>query len=292
MAAAPTAYEHDDSPHSSPDSDVAAPEMRMEIETTATIGKLVAALAKAQHVMEGAKRDQNNPNVGKKYADLASCWEAWRPAGPPNGLALIQIPCNPRPNVVVVKTILACGEERITSTLTMPVAEAMINKDRQERGVTAQTVGSAITYARRYSFMAMVGIAPEEDDGNSASGRPNDRGANQNGGADTRGQSSTTTGSSKTATEPRKVDFGPIEVLDVRGWIERARTINLEARRKWWGSQSGARSRELWGKDAEKRVLAAMHAIENGDDIDADGVVVPKAPSDPKQAQSEPGAAG
>ena len=32
-----------------------------------------------------------------------------------------------------------------------------------------QGYGSALTYARRYSLMACVGIAPEDDDGNAAS---------------------------------------------------------------------------------------------------------------------------
>ncbi len=32
-----------------------------------------------------------------------------------------------------------------------------------------QAVGSALTYARRYSLMAIVGIASEDDDGTSAS---------------------------------------------------------------------------------------------------------------------------
>jgi hypothetical protein len=34
-----------------------------------------------------------------------------------------------------------------------------------------QGYGSALTYARRYSLMAACGIAPEDDDGNSASRR-------------------------------------------------------------------------------------------------------------------------
>jgi hypothetical protein len=33
-----------------------------------------------------------------------------------------------------------------------------------------QGVGSAVTYARRYALLAMTGAAPEDDDGNSASG--------------------------------------------------------------------------------------------------------------------------
>ena len=32
--------------------------------------------------------------------------------------------------------------------------------------------GSSLTYARRYSLMAVTGIAPEDDDGNAASKKP------------------------------------------------------------------------------------------------------------------------
>lgn len=38
-----------------------------------------------------------------------------------------------------------------------------------------QGVGSAITYGRRYSLLAMTGAAPEDDDGNAASGPRQDR---------------------------------------------------------------------------------------------------------------------
>ena len=36
---------------------------------------------------------------------------------------------------------------------------------------TPQAVGSAITYGRRYGLAAMVGIAPEDDDGEAAEPR-------------------------------------------------------------------------------------------------------------------------
>lgn len=34
---------------------------------------------------------------------------------------------------------------------------------------TPQGIGSCITYARRYALASMVGVAPEDDDGNAAS---------------------------------------------------------------------------------------------------------------------------
>jgi hypothetical protein len=36
-----------------------------------------------------------------------------------------------------------------------------------------QGLGSALTYSRRYGLMSMVGVAPEDDDGNAASQKPN-----------------------------------------------------------------------------------------------------------------------
>jgi len=45
---------------------------------------------------------------------------------------------------------------------TMPIGKAV--------GVSAQAVGSALTYARRYTLCALLGVvAEEDDDGNAAS---------------------------------------------------------------------------------------------------------------------------
>jgi hypothetical protein len=42
---------------------------------------------------------------------------------------------------------------------------------RLAAGQTAQQIGSAITYARRYALMALLGVAAEDDDGASAAAR-------------------------------------------------------------------------------------------------------------------------
>ena len=49
----------------------------------------------------------------------------------------------------------------VDSSYVMPVSK-----------LDAQAVGSAITYARRYALAAMVGVAPEDDDGNNAAKNP------------------------------------------------------------------------------------------------------------------------
>lgn len=117
------------------------------------------ALAKAQAVMTGAKKDAANPFFKTKYADLASCWEACRMALTANGIAVVQ-GNSPHPEGVQVQTRLThkSGQWVEDDGLFVPASKA-----------DAQGFGSALTYARRYSLCAMVGIAPEDDDGNAAS---------------------------------------------------------------------------------------------------------------------------
>jgi len=60
---------------------------------------------------------------------------------------------------VIVETIFihSSGEQMSSGKLHVPATKH-----------DAQGYGSALTYARRYSLMAACGIAPEDDDGNSA----------------------------------------------------------------------------------------------------------------------------
>jgi hypothetical protein len=123
-----------------------------------SIGALVAALAKAQGAMKGATKDALNPHFKSKYADLASVWEACRAPLASNGLAILQPVSAIGPSVTVTTLLAHSSGEWIAESLTMT---ATAN--------TPQAVGSAITYGRRYGLSAMVGIAPEDDDGEAAS---------------------------------------------------------------------------------------------------------------------------
>lgn len=129
------------------------------MQTSETIGKLAEALAKAQGAIQGAIKDQANPYFKSKYADLSSVWDACRKPLSENGLAIVQTTCGHDPDNVTVETLLThLSGEWIKSTLTMRPVKS-----------DPQGIGSCITYARRYSLAAMVGVAPEDDDGNAAS---------------------------------------------------------------------------------------------------------------------------
>lgn len=134
-------------------------ETKMQSET---IGKLAEALSKAQAKIKGATKDTANPFFKSKYADLASVWDACRDALTANGLSIVQTMGDGVGGVTVITTLAHSSGEWIRGSLTLkPVKE------------DPQGVGSAITYARRYALAAMVGVAPEDDDGNAASGHAN-----------------------------------------------------------------------------------------------------------------------
>ena len=128
------------------------------MNTSPTIADLATALAKAQATLTGAKKDTANPFFKSRYADLASCWEAARAALPQHGLSVVQLTrTSERDEVVVITRLMHSSGEWIEGELALPVSKA-----------DAQGYGSALTYARRYGLCAIVGIAPEDDDGNAA----------------------------------------------------------------------------------------------------------------------------
>lgn len=125
------------------------------------IGKLAEALAKAQGEMRGAIRDSANPFFKSKYADLAAVWDACRDALAKNSIAVVQSPQFGGAVPVLRTTIAHASGEWIAGD--HPIVVAKQNDP--------QALGSALTYARRYSLAAMVGIATVDDDAESAMGR-------------------------------------------------------------------------------------------------------------------------
>jgi hypothetical protein len=127
------------------------------ITMSPTVGKLAAALAKAQAEMRPAVKDAQNPHFRNNYATLAACMEAVRPLFA-HGIAVIQPPVPHGADGVCVATLLLHESgEWIRGELYMPATK----KD-------AQGFGSALSYARRYCLQATVGLATDDDDGNGA----------------------------------------------------------------------------------------------------------------------------
>jgi hypothetical protein len=122
--------------------------------------ELATALVKAQARIDGAKKDSTNPHFKNKYADLGAVWDACREALHSNGLGIVQTPCLIEGQWALATTLVHESGEQISGYVPL------LNTKGDMQGL-----GSAITYARRYGLAAIVGVCPEDDDGNAASGK-------------------------------------------------------------------------------------------------------------------------
>ena len=128
------------------------------MEQSENINEIAAALSKAQGQIKGALKDSTNPFFKAKYADLSSVWEACRGPLSGNGLAVVQTTSDSEKGIAVITSLVHSSGQWFRGHLTL-----------EPKDKTPQGYGSAITYARRYALAAIVGVAPEDDDGNSAS---------------------------------------------------------------------------------------------------------------------------
>ena len=127
-----------------------------------SIDKLAEALAKAQGTMEAAKHDSTM--VGEKYsfryASLASVHAAIRKPLADNGLAYTQVLDQWEPGkIVLITTLMHASGQFMRCVFPLAPQQNM------------QAFGSALTYAKRYSMSAMVGISSDEDDDGQAASK-------------------------------------------------------------------------------------------------------------------------
>ena len=131
-----------------------------EVWKSETLDKLAAALSKAQSEMKGAEKKSVNPFFQSGYADLHTVIESSFPSLTKYGLSVVQGNESKPGEFFVTTMLLHESGQWIKSKLKMPIEKA-----------TAQSVGSVITYGRRYGLSAITGIAQYDDDGNVATGR-------------------------------------------------------------------------------------------------------------------------
>lgn len=124
-----------------------------------TIVELAKALSSFQGEVQDAHKDKKGFNY--KYADLSSILEIARPLLLKNGLSVTQL-CeshliNDDFHVGVESVLMHNSGEWVSSVFTMPL-QASKNMS------LAQSAGSVITYARRYSLAAILGITQTDND--------------------------------------------------------------------------------------------------------------------------------
>ncbi|MEH2029785.1 MAG: ERF family protein [Nostoc sp.] len=120
--------------------------------------KLISALIKAKAEFQPIHKNKTNPHYKSQYADLDSVLDAVTPALNAHGLTIIQLV-----GIVDGKTVLETRLYHDSGENTCSVFPLPETSDPQK-------IGSALTYARRYSLCAILSVVADEDnDGNAAS---------------------------------------------------------------------------------------------------------------------------
>lgn len=126
--------------------------------------EIYAALAKAQGEMSFALKDTKNNYFNSSYADLTEVIKASRPHLFKHGLCVTQTVSysilDSKPTLELTTILGHSSGQSITSH--MPIITAKLDP---------QSIGSAITYARRYAMAAITGVSADDDDGEKAMGR-------------------------------------------------------------------------------------------------------------------------
>src|SRR5512139_2803768 len=122
----------------------------LQSETTADLS---AALVKAQAAMKSAAFNKVNPHFKNRYADLAAIIDAVRKPLTDNNLSFTQTTeVHVDGCFLLVTTLRHASGQWIAGTYPLP------------RDAKSQELGSALTYAKRYTLSSITGIAADEDD--------------------------------------------------------------------------------------------------------------------------------
>jgi len=128
-----------------------------------SIKQIAAALAAFQAEVKDPARDGENPHFRSKYVQIDGLLAAVRPILSKHGLSVVQSTGGDGQDISVTTEIMHTSGEWIrTDALILKAVKA-----------DPQGAGSAVTYGRRYSLSAALGVAwDDDDDGNAASNPP------------------------------------------------------------------------------------------------------------------------
>jgi hypothetical protein len=164
-----------------------------------SIGKISAALVKAQSEMGNASKDSKNPFFKSSYADLNAIREVTIPVLNTHGITILQPTTVVEGKPYVETTLLHESGEYLTS-----LTEIISPKQNDP-----QAHGSGVSYARRYGLQAFLCVGAEDDDGEKAMGR-------STGGRSMASKSNTTVETKKEETPSvKKGGFGVKKTVDV-----------------------------------------------------------------------------
>ena len=124
------------------------------------INELATALVAAQAEFSAVPKGSTNPFFKSKYAALPDVVASASPVLTKHGLAVSQFITHDETGGDALLTYLLHGSGQY---IAYSMKLHMVKDDPQAQG-------SAVTYARRYAYMSVLGlVADDDDDGNSAS---------------------------------------------------------------------------------------------------------------------------
>lgn len=121
--------------------------------------ELFAAFSEFQGVLDNASKGKQGH--GYKYADLAECINTAKPFLAKYGLAVTQMIGSTESGKQTLITMLTHKSGQYISSEFVMVEAVLAGGSGKN---PAQTLGSAITYQRRYSYAAIIGLAQEDND--------------------------------------------------------------------------------------------------------------------------------
>lgn len=128
-----------------------------------TIGDLAKALAAAQAEMKPAELNSVNPFLGARYADLGAIIATVKEPLHRHGLAFSQLVSNDGDRITLTTLLAHESGEWLACSLGLPL-------DQEKGRPIAQSLGAIITYLRRYTLAAMLGVYAGDDDTGAAPG--------------------------------------------------------------------------------------------------------------------------
>lgn len=142
----------------------------MSIKMSESIASLAKAYAQFQQEVINPSNTAKNPQFKSNYAPLDEVINTAKPVLAKYGLSVLQSTGSEGEAIKIVSILMHESGEYIQSDeLVLPAYQT---KGGGVKEFNAQGAGSAITYGRRYSLSAILGLASEDDDdGNHASGQ-------------------------------------------------------------------------------------------------------------------------
>lgn len=133
------------------------------MNTSPEINEIAKAMALAQSQMRPAIKDSTNPHYKSRYSDISSVWDSIRDPITSNGMTIWQdVTTQEKAVSVTTRIVHSSGQWVEFGPLSIPITKQ-----------DAHGVGSGVSYAKRYSLCAAVGVvsSDEDDDANHAVGK-------------------------------------------------------------------------------------------------------------------------